>query len=161
MPTHTRVLSTQAPGRSEAISNKQSPPINRYFNCDNCIDNKYERQQSICPLLYSNSKQYAYTYKRSIVKHRSPPVRPTAAFNKKRPFINWYSSTKSTRCLITEILYQMTNTNDNNQYALPGNTPTPSNTPTHTRVLSTQAPGWSEAPFNEQSLTNIYHTNEI
>ena len=52
---------------------------------------------------------------------------------------------------MADTLYQTTHTNNGNRYALASNIPTPSNIPTHIRVLPTQAPDRPAPTFNKWS----------
>ena len=65
--------------------------------------------------------------------------------------------TQALKLLQSQQLNRATNINDNDEQSTLGYTPTSTNTPTHTRVLSTQAPGQPTVIFNKQStLTNRY-----
>ena len=73
MHIHARLLSTQALWQAIVTFNKKNPLINQYSSImstsitADVLDDKYQWQWSICPGLYSKSKQYTYTYKKSIV----------------------------------------------------------------------------------------------
>ena len=84
------------------------------------------------------------------IKHHARCI-PMAAIDStplEYSYYKWYACTYKN--IVNTSAWPTGISDADNRYAL-GHTPTPSNTPTYKRVLSTQAPGVPAATFNKQS----------